>query len=80
MPRLHTSDGIDLYYEETGAGAPIVFVHELAGDFRSFEPQIRYFPGPSGALRTTREGIPLPMFLPIPTATRRIGPSRTSRM
>ncbi|MBV8522541.1 MAG: alpha/beta fold hydrolase, partial [Acetobacteraceae bacterium] len=43
MPRLHASDGIDLYYEETGAGAPMVFLHELAGDFRSFEPQIRYF-------------------------------------
>jgi pimeloyl-ACP methyl ester carboxylesterase len=43
MPRLRTNDGVELYYEETGAGTPLVFVHELGGDHRSFEPQIRYF-------------------------------------
>ena len=37
------ADGARLYYEETGAGDPIVFVHEFAGDCRSWEPQIRYF-------------------------------------
>ncbi len=36
-------DGVQLYYEETGAGDPIVFVHEYAGDYRSWEPQVRYF-------------------------------------
>lgn len=35
--------GVKLYYEDTGEGAPIVFVHEFAGDYRSWEPQIRYF-------------------------------------
>src|ERR1700758_2613526 len=43
MPHLTTDDGVKLYYEETGAGVPIVFVHEFAGDHRSFEPQVRYF-------------------------------------
>ena len=43
MPHLATDDGIKLYYEETGSGIPIVFVHEFAGDCRSFEPQVRYF-------------------------------------
>jgi len=43
MPHLTTDDGISLYYEETGSGAPVVFVHEFAGDFRSWEPQVRYF-------------------------------------
>jgi pimeloyl-ACP methyl ester carboxylesterase len=43
MPTLATDDGINLYYEETGSGTPIVFVHEFAGDLRSWEPQIRYF-------------------------------------
>jgi pimeloyl-ACP methyl ester carboxylesterase len=38
-----TSDGVRLYYEETGSGTPIVFVHEFAGDHRSWEPQLRYF-------------------------------------
>jgi pimeloyl-ACP methyl ester carboxylesterase len=43
MPTLTTDDGVKLYYEETGAGTPIVFVHEFAGDFRSWEPQVRHF-------------------------------------
>src|SRR5579885_477240 len=43
MPHLTTDDGVKLYYEETGAGLPIVFVHEFAGDHRSWEPQVRYF-------------------------------------
>jgi len=43
MPYLTTDDGVGLYYEETGSGRPIVFVHEFAGDSRSFEPQVRYF-------------------------------------
>ncbi len=43
MPHLKTDDGVKLYYEDTGAGTPIVFVHEFAGDHRSWEPQVRYF-------------------------------------
>jgi pimeloyl-ACP methyl ester carboxylesterase len=42
MAHLTTDDGVKLYYEETGSGTPIVFVHELAGDCRSYEPQIRH--------------------------------------
>jgi pimeloyl-ACP methyl ester carboxylesterase len=42
MPHVTTDDGVKLYYEETGSGIPIVFVHEFAGDFRSWEPQVRY--------------------------------------
>ena len=34
---------VRLYYEDTGEGAPIVFCHEFAGDYRSWEPQVRYF-------------------------------------
>ena len=43
MAKLTTDDGVGLYCEETGAGTPIVFVHEFAGDLRSYEPQVRYF-------------------------------------
>ena len=43
MPHLTTDDGIKLYYEEVGSGIPIVFVHEFAGDLRSYEMQMRYF-------------------------------------
>jgi pimeloyl-ACP methyl ester carboxylesterase len=43
MPTLTTDDAVKLHYEETGAGAPIVFVHEFGGDWRSWEPQLRQF-------------------------------------
>ena len=43
MPHLTTDDGIKLFYQETGAGIPIVFVHEFAGDHRAWEPQVRHF-------------------------------------
>ena len=43
MPSLSTDDGVRLHYEETGAGQAIVFVHEFAGDHRSWEPQVRHF-------------------------------------
>ena len=42
MPHLSTDDGVQLYYEETGCGTPVVFVHEFAGDYRSWEPQVRH--------------------------------------
>jgi pimeloyl-ACP methyl ester carboxylesterase len=39
---LIDSNGVRLYAEETGSGTPIVFVHEFAGDCRSWEPQVRF--------------------------------------
>ncbi len=43
MPTLTTDDDVRLHYEETGSGTPLVFVHEFAGDARSWEPQLRHF-------------------------------------
>jgi pimeloyl-ACP methyl ester carboxylesterase len=43
MPHITADDGVKLYYEETGSGTPIVFVHEFGGDYRHWEPQMRYF-------------------------------------
>jgi len=43
MPFLTTDDGVKLHYEESGAGTPILFVHEFAGDWRTWEPQLRHF-------------------------------------
>ena len=43
MPLLTTDDGVKLHYEDVGSGTPIVFVHEFAGDSRSWEAQVRYF-------------------------------------
>ena len=42
MPRARVN-GVQLYYESTGEGFPLVLAHEFAGDFRSWEPQVRYF-------------------------------------
>ncbi|MBI2207408.1 MAG: alpha/beta hydrolase [Candidatus Rokubacteria bacterium] len=36
-------NGIKLYYEEHGRGLPLVFVHEFAGEVRSWDPQVRFF-------------------------------------
>jgi pimeloyl-ACP methyl ester carboxylesterase len=44
MPYATMSDGVRLYYEEAGSGTPILFVHEYAGDWRAWEPQMRFFP------------------------------------
>jgi pimeloyl-ACP methyl ester carboxylesterase len=43
MPHATTDDGVKLYYEESGAGRALIFVHEYAGDHRSWEPQMRFF-------------------------------------
>jgi pimeloyl-ACP methyl ester carboxylesterase len=43
VPTVHTDDGVELYYEATGSGLPVLFVHEFAGDYLSWEPQVRHF-------------------------------------
>jgi len=43
MPYAVTDDDVRLHYEESGSGACLLFVHEFAGDHRSWEPQVRHF-------------------------------------
>ena len=43
MAYATADDGVRLYYEETGSGRTVIFVHEFAGDMRSWEPQMRHF-------------------------------------
>jgi proline iminopeptidase len=43
MPYAITPDNVRLHYEEVGQGTPLLFVHEFAGDHRSWEPQLREF-------------------------------------
>ncbi len=43
MAPIVTDDGVTLHAEETGQGEPLLFVHEFAGDHRSWEPQVRFF-------------------------------------
>jgi pimeloyl-ACP methyl ester carboxylesterase len=35
--------GARLYFEEAGRGLPIIFVHEFAADYRTWENQMRFF-------------------------------------
>ncbi len=43
MARIAARDGTMLHVEATGDGTPVVFLHEFAGDHRSWEPQMRFF-------------------------------------
>src|SRR5437879_13461021 len=36
-------NGVRLHYETYGQGVPLVFVHEFAGDHRSWDPQVGLF-------------------------------------
>ena len=42
MPTAQVN-GLSLFYEEVGEGPPLVFVHEFAGEARSWHLQVRFF-------------------------------------
>lgn len=52
------SDGVRLYYEDTGSGVPIVFIYEFGGDYRSWEPQVRFFARRYRCLTYNARGFP----------------------
>jgi len=58
MPKIRTADGTSLYYEEAGIGTPVVFVHEFAGDYRTWEPQMRYFARTHRCVTYSQRGYP----------------------
>ncbi len=58
MPHLTTDDGVRLFYEETGSGTPIVFVHEFADDYRGYEGQLRHFGRRYRAIAYNARGYP----------------------
>ena len=58
MPAITTDDGVALYAEDTGAGAPLLFIHEFAGDHRSWEPQVRFFSGGYRCITYAARGYP----------------------
>lgn len=43
MPIATADDGVELYCEVTGEGRTLLFIHEFAGDHRSWEAQVRHF-------------------------------------
>jgi pimeloyl-ACP methyl ester carboxylesterase len=58
MPTITADDGVALYAETTGAGAPLLFIHEFAGDHRSWEPQVRFFSGSYRCITYAARGYP----------------------
>jgi len=58
MPTFAAPDGVRLYYEEVGSGTPVVFVHEFAGDYRSWEAQLRYFGRSHRCVTFSQRGYP----------------------
>jgi pimeloyl-ACP methyl ester carboxylesterase len=36
-------DGVRLYFEDVGSGPPLLFIHEFAGDHRSWRAQVAHF-------------------------------------
>src|SRR3989442_5664823 len=51
-------NGVTLYYEEAGAGLPLVFVHEFAGDAHSWRPQMSFFARRYRAIAFNARGYP----------------------
>lgn len=58
MPYATTDDNVQLYFEDTGSGVPIVFLHEFAGDHRSWELQVRHFSRTYRCLVLSARGYP----------------------
>ena len=58
MPAIVTDDGVTLHAEEAGAGEPLLFIHEFAGDHRSWEPQVRHFSGAYRCVTYAARGYP----------------------
>ena len=58
MPTVTAEDGVKLAYTEAGRGMPIIFVHEFAGDMRSWEPQLRFFSRRYRAIAFNARGYP----------------------
>lgn len=56
MPYAAAEDGVRRYCEESGT--PVVFVHEFAGDYRNWEPQVRYFARRSRTIAYNARGYP----------------------
>jgi pimeloyl-ACP methyl ester carboxylesterase len=58
MPHAKTADGVALYYEVQGRGAPVLFVHELAGSCRSFDLQVAAWKGQFACAAYNARGYP----------------------
>ena len=58
MPHITARDGTRLYYEEAGSGSPVIFIHEYAGDYRTWEMQMRFFSRAHRCITYSQRGYP----------------------
>jgi pimeloyl-ACP methyl ester carboxylesterase len=49
---------VRLYAESTGSGTPVLFIHEFAGDHRSWEPQVQHFSAAFRCVTYSARGYP----------------------
>lgn len=52
------SSDVTLYVEDSGEGVPILFIHEFAGDHRSWVPQTRLFSERNRCIAYAARGYP----------------------
>lgn len=57
MPFL-SRNGVDIYYEDSGTGHPIIWSHEFAGDHRSWANQVAWFTRTHRNIAYTNRGVP----------------------
>jgi len=58
MPHIAARDGTRLYFEEAGSGTPVIFIHEYAGDYRTWEMQMRFFSRGHRCITYSQRGYP----------------------
>jgi pimeloyl-ACP methyl ester carboxylesterase len=56
--KAESSDGVALHYEEQGHGPPLLFIHEFAGDNRSWAPQVNRFASQYRCITYAARGYP----------------------
>ncbi len=64
VARAHSDDGVTLHVESTGSGEPILFIHEFAGDHRSWLPQVERFSSEYRCITYAARGYP-PSEVPV---------------
>ncbi len=53
MPKF-SADGVEIYYEVTGEGYPLVWSHEFGGSYESWETQVDILPGTTRSQRISQ--------------------------
>lgn len=80
MSYARAEDGTRLYYEEVGSGTSVIFIHEFAGDYRSWEPQMRLFARLFRCIVYSARGFPRRTFPTALHSTRRQSRATTSSL